>query len=59
MADPQQVTSSDRLWSTEVGIAEAQDPEAMKERVKRPVVYEFSNGRNFQEGDGPYANPAQ
>jgi hypothetical protein len=59
MADPQVVTSSDRPWSTEVGIAEAQDPEAMQERAKRPVVYEFSGGHDFREGDGPYANPAQ
>jgi len=28
------------------------------ENCAPPYVYEFSNGRLFRDGDGPYANPA-
>lgn len=30
---------------------QAIDPDFMK----KPKVYEFSNGRQFEDGDGPYA----
>jgi hypothetical protein len=57
MPNEQQVTTSERLWSEEVGIAEAHDPVLAVQRQKRQPAYEFSNGRVFEEGDGPYADP--
>lgn len=57
-----QVTTSTRLWSDEVGIAEAQAQQSQRTRfydlLKKQPGYEFSNGKVFDEGDGPYANPA-
>ena len=46
------VKTSERLWSVEVGIAEA-------ETVVRqhPVAYEFSNGRKFIEKVPAHARP--
>lgn len=46
--DPEQrVTTSDRLWSEEVAIADAEYPLPMV-----PVVYEFAGGRRlFKERD--------
>ncbi|MCK0507919.1 hypothetical protein [Aromatoleum anaerobium] len=49
--DPKtRVRTSERLWSQEVGAAEAQAPLPPKD-----PGYEFSNGRKFNDGDGPYA----
>jgi hypothetical protein len=45
----ERVTVSTGLWSDEVAIANAGAPLPEKE-----VVYEWSNGRQFQEGQGPY-----
>lgn len=45
----QRVTTSERLWSEEVGLANANDPLPTKD-----VGYEFSNGRKFFDGNGPY-----
>lgn len=50
----EQVTTSTRLWSEEVGIAAATDPNAEIDPNKQPG-YEFSNGRKFDTGQGPYA----
>jgi hypothetical protein len=47
--DPQTVTSSDRLWSDEVGIARAGEID------KPPNVYEWSNGRAMPDPSVPYA----
>lgn len=47
------VTTSDRLWSEEVGIASANDPLAALDQLKEPG-YEFSNGRKFETGNGIY-----
>lgn len=50
--DPKTVVrSSTRLWSQEVGAAEAQAPLPPKD-----PGYEWSNGRKFSEGNGPYAS---
>lgn len=49
--DPRTVVrSSTRLWSAEVGAAEAKSPLPVKD-----PGYEWSNGRKFEDGDGPYA----
>ena len=45
--------SSTRLWSEEVGIAQAEEPP----KTKKDPAYEWSNGKVMEEGDGPYANP--
>ncbi|MFA7290907.1 MAG: hypothetical protein WC023_01540 [Rhodocyclaceae bacterium] len=58
MADEQKVTTSTRLWSEEVGIAAASDPLAAGDPNKEPG-YEFSNGRTFFTGGGPYDQPAE
>jgi hypothetical protein len=52
---PPGVSMSQRLWSEEVGIAQASDPLAMGDPSKEPG-YEFS-GRDFDSGKGPYAVP--
>lgn len=44
------VKTSTRLWSTEVGIAEAESVV-----MPHPVAYEFSNGRQFIEKSPFYA----
>lgn len=54
MATTPQVTSSERLWSEEVGIARAGEPVPTKD-----TAYEWSNERKFVEGDGPYGNNNQ
>lgn len=48
MSDPQ-VTTTERLWSDEVGIARA------GELPKPEAVYEWSNGRTFVDSSDPYA----
>ena len=53
MANDQQVTTSTRLWSEEVGIAAASDPLAGIDPNKEPG-YEFSSGRKFDTGQGVY-----
>jgi hypothetical protein len=46
------VTTSERLWSEEVGLANADE-------IQKPVpVYEWSNGRKMTDGHGPYSNNA-
>lgn len=48
------VEFSTHLFSEEVALADANDPEAFR----RPVVYEFAGGKiKFRDGDGPYAPP--
>lgn len=47
MAEPE-VTTSETTMLEEV---QALEPDLMK----RPVAYEWSNGRQFKDGDGPYA----
>lgn len=54
MANEQQVTTSTRLWSEEVGIAEADSPLAAIDPSKEPG-YRFSSGHSFNSGLGPYA----
>lgn len=54
MAENNPPRSSERLWSEEVGMAEADNPLPQKE-----TAYEWSNGRKFKDGDGPYSNPAE
>jgi hypothetical protein len=39
MPDEQQVTTSERLWSEEVGIAEAHEPTLAMQRMKRQPAY--------------------
>lgn len=46
------VKTSERLWSVEVGIAEADSVVR-----QHPVAYEFSNGRQFVEKVPAYARP--
>lgn len=60
MADTQVpgVLTSTRLWSEEVAIAEASDPEALAAKLHEPG-YVFSNGRRFDSGQGAYADPAK
>ena len=54
MANPSEtVTTSERLWSEEVGIAAASDPLSNLDPSKEPG-YEFSNGRRFDTGLGAY-----
>lgn len=53
MADDQKVTTSERLWSEEVGIAAASDPLSCLDPTKEPG-YEFGNGRRFDSGLGAY-----
>jgi hypothetical protein len=51
MPDETVVRSSDRLWSEEVAIADAEHPLPLN-----PVVYEFAGGRRlFIDKDNPYA----
>lgn len=45
----QKVQHSERLWSDEVGIARAGEV-----LPARDVAYEWSNGRKFEDGLGPY-----
>ena len=55
MANPnEQVTTTDRLWSEEVGIAASCDDKAGIDPTKEPG-YEFGNGRKFYAGQGIYA----
>ena len=49
MPDDQRVTVSTQLWSDEVAIANAGQPLPEKD-----TAYQFSNGRRFDEGQGPY-----
>lgn len=52
-APDQTVTTSERLWSEEVGLANA------SEGVPKPhPVYEWSNGKTHSDGHGPYSNNA-
>lgn len=61
MPEPR-VTSSTRLWSTEVAMADAADVAdaaqqgvvALESRAPYPEAYTFSNGRKFRDGKGPY-----
>lgn len=51
MSNPPNVTSSNRLWSSEVAAAEAAegiDP------LKRDPAYVFGNGRKFVAETNPY-----
>jgi hypothetical protein len=54
MAEPV-VRTSTRLWSQEVAIAEAAGGDIVP-KDKEPG-YEFSSGRKFDTGLGPYAPP--
>ena len=54
MLNEQKVTTSTRLWSEEVGIAEADSPLSAIDPNKEPG-YQFSNGRSFNSGLGPNA----
>lgn len=51
MADKPQFMTSTRLWSEEVALAAASDPESLRDPTKEPG-YEFSNGREFASGVG-------
>ena len=53
MADNTVLTST-RLWSEEVALAAADDPDALRDPTKEPG-YEFSGGRRFDSGPGAYA----
>lgn len=46
MPDDQTVTTSDRLWSEEVAQADTTEEDK--------TAYEWSNGKKFEEGNGPY-----
>lgn len=48
------VRTTQRLWSEEVGIAQASDPLAAGDPNKEPG-YEFSNGVKFDTPRNPYA----
>lgn len=50
-----EVTTSERLWSDEVGLARAGEPVGSD----NPTVYEWSNGRAMKDGAGPYSNNNQ
>lgn len=53
----EQVTTTERMWSEEVGIAASCDDKADIDPTKEPG-YEFGNGRKFNTGIGPYVqNP--
>lgn len=54
MAENNPPRTSERLWSEEVGMADAIDPLPLKEDG-----YEWSNGRKFKDGNGPYDVPQQ
>lgn len=54
MADNNAVLTSTRLWSEEVAIAAADDPDALQAALHE-LGYEFSNGRRFDSGQGVYA----
>ncbi len=57
MAEPK-VSTSTRLWSQEVAIAEAQAGEVRP--TKKEPGYEFAGGRRrFDTGPGPYAPQEQ
>jgi hypothetical protein len=49
----QQVSTNERLWSEEVGLARAGEALPPKD-----PAYEWSNGRVHVEGNGPYGNNA-
>jgi hypothetical protein len=57
------VTGSKQLWSTEVALADALDAVLDSQQGITNVVahqpypdaYEFSSGRKFKDGKGPYA----
>jgi hypothetical protein len=51
----QTVTTSERLWSEEVGIARAGEPVG----ADKTPAYEWSNGRTMTEGLGPYSGADQ
>ena len=46
--------TSTRLWSEEVAIAQARDPSVADLDPTKEPGYEFSNGRKFNTGNGPY-----
>lgn len=48
-----QVTTSERLWSEECGIAEADAP------LQKDVAYQWGNGRTFEPGNGLYQQDAE
>lgn len=54
---PPGVSMSERLWSDEVGIANADSPLGALDPTKEPG-YEFSNGRTFSSGPGVYTDSA-
>lgn len=45
------ILTSQRLWSEEVAIAAASDPDSIRTADQEPG-YEFSNGRKFFSGNG-------
>jgi len=45
----QRVSTTERLWSEEVGLAQSGEPLQPKD-----VAYEFSNGRRFFDSKGLY-----
>ena len=54
---PPGISISERLWSDEVGIANADSPLGALDPTREPG-YEFSNGTKFYSGRGVYPDPA-
>ena len=54
---PPGISVSERLWSDEVGIANADSPLGALDPTREPG-YEFSNGTKFYSGRGVYPDPA-
>lgn len=52
---PPGISVTTRLWSEEVGIANADSPLGSLSPDKEPG-YEFSGGIKFNSGKGPYAD---
>lgn len=53
---PPGISVTERLWSDEVGIANANSDLGGQDPTKEPG-YEFSNGRKFNSGNGLYEQP--
>lgn len=54
---PPGISVSERLWSDEVGIANADSPLGALDPTREPG-YEFRNGTKFYSGRGVYPDPA-